>query len=395
MTGATPALLALNVGSSSVKFAAFEAEAGLAPLCRGEVTTSGVDAGRVMVRDGGGRTLAAERWPDADHTTEALFRRLLDSLGPWLGGRRLAGVGHRIVHGGDRRDAVRLDGAQIASLKALCPLAPLHQPQGLAGVRAVARARPDAPQTASFDTAFHADHRPPASRFALPRRFEADGVRRYGFHGLSYAYVAGRLRVLSPKLAAGRVIVAHLGSGASLCALAGGRSVDTTMGFSALDGLVMATRCGALDPGVVLHLQERYGLDTEEVSDLLYRRSGLLGVSGVSGDMRALLDSADPHAREAVELFVFHVAREIGALAMTLEGLDGVVFTGGVGEHAAPVRSMICERLEWLGARLDGGANAKVREGAVAATGSRLGLWVIPTDEERIVAGDLFRLLAS
>ncbi|MBS0297115.1 MAG: acetate/propionate family kinase [Proteobacteria bacterium] len=393
MADARSALLALNVGSSSLKFAAFEAGPGLGLLCRGAVTTSGVEAGQVRVLDHERRTLAEERWCETERAGEAVFHRLLERLGAWLGGRSLAGVGHRIVHGGDRRDAVRLDSAEITRLENLCPLAPLHQPQGLEGVRAVAAARSDLPQTASFDTAFHADHRPPVNRFALPRRFEAEGVRRYGFHGLSYAYVAGRLAELDSGFAAGRVIVAHLGSGASLCALSAGRSVDTTMGFSALDGLVMATRSGALDPGVVLYLQDRYGLDTTAVSDLLYRRSGLLGVSGLTGDMRALLDSPEPAAREAVELFVFRVAREVGALAMTLGGLDGVVFTGGVGEHAAPVRSMICERLQWLGARIDEPANTSRREGSIAAAGSRLGLWVVPTDEERVVAGDLARLL--
>lgn len=362
------AVLALNAGSSSVKFALFEAP-GLEPLWRGEVEI------------------------DGEH---AAFADLFEEAETHLGGRRLLGVGHRIVHGGVAYSApVRIEDAVLADLDRLCPLAPLHQPAGLGAVRAVARLRPDLAQTASFDTAFHHGHAPVVTRFALPRAFEAEGVRRYGFHGLSYDYVSNRLRALDPALARGRVIAAHLGSGASLCAMSGGESVDTTMGFSALDGLVMGTRPGLLDPGVVLYLLQEKGMDAQAVSDLLYRRSGLLGVSGLSADMRALLESAAPEAKEAVDLFVFRIAREVGALVSILGGLDGLVFTAGIGEHAPRVRGLVCERLGWLGCALDETANARGGEARIEAAGSRLKVWVIPTDEECVIARDAVLVLAT
>lgn len=282
----------------------------------------------------------------------------------------------------------------LDALDRLTPLAPLHQPQNLAPVRAIAAARPNLPQVVCFDTAFHhtmsdtmSDTMPAvATRFALPRSYEAQGVRRYGFHGLSYEHVATHLRDVAPQLARGRVIAAHLGNGASLCAMKDGRSIDTTMGFSALDGLVMGTRPGNLDPGVVLYLQQQRGMTVDQVEDLLYQRSGLLGVSGgIANDMRILLASDQPAAREVVELFVYRIAREAGALASSLGGVDGIVFTGGIGEHATPARAAVCARLGWLGVELDEAANVRA-DAVIALPTSRVELRVIPADEEQMIA---------
>jgi acetate kinase len=281
------------------------------------------------------------------------FATILDALLAFaeghLGRDGLAAVGHRVVDGGGDHIAPELiTPALLTALEALTPLDPLHMPDNLAPMRALAAARPTLPQVACFDTAFHHTLPPVARRFALPRVVSDAGVRRYGFHGLSYEYIAGRLAQLSPSLTRGRVIVAHLGSGASLCALLGGRSIETTTGFSALDGLVMATRCGSLDPGVILYLG-RQGHSFADIEDMLYRRSGLLGVSGISGDVRVLLASEDPHACEAINLFTYRIAGEAGALVSALGGLDGLVFTAGIGEHAPCIRAAVCARLAWLG----------------------------------------------
>jgi acetate kinase len=325
-------LLTLNAGSSSLKFAVFEADgAELGRVVAGQVEGIGT-APRLSARGPDGKT-AERRWPDgAGLTHDALLAAVLEWIEGALDGAKPAAAGHRIVHGGGAFwRPTRLDEGLLAQLDRLTPLAPLHEPHNLAAARAAMAVMPGAPQVACFDTAFHHGHAPEVDRFALPLEWEARGLRRYGFHGLSYEYIAQRIAELSPRLAAGRMIVAHLGAGASLCAIRGGISVDTTMGFTALDGLVMATRCGALDPGALLHLQHAHGLDLETVDDLLYRKSGLLGVSGISGDMRVLLASDDPRAAAAVDLFVFRAAREMGALAASMGGLDGLVFTAGVG----------------------------------------------------------------
>ena len=302
----------------------------------------------------------------------AVLGTLLDWVDGHLGPDTLAAVGHRVVHGGTAfRTPVRLTPAIADALDRLTPLAPLHQPHSLEPVRTLLALRPTLDQVACFDTAFHHTMPPVATRFALPRRFEADGVRRYGFHGLSYEYIARTMRRTLPGLAAGRVIVAHLGNGASLCAMQDGRSVDTTMGFTALDGLVMGTRCGTLDAGVVLYLLQEKGMSAGEVQTLLYSQSGLLGVSGLSSDMRALLASQEDGATEAIALFVHRIARETAALASSLGGLDGFVFTAGIGEHAPEIRKMVCERLRWLG--------VEPGVGPVA-------VHVIPTDEEMMIA---------
>jgi acetate kinase len=316
-----------------------------------------------------------------------------------LGADTLIAVGHRIVHGGPDHDRPELATPELlALLDKLTPLAPLHEPHNLAPIRALRSVRPALPQVACFDTAFHHFLPKVATRFALPREFEAAGVRRYGFHGLSYEYIALQLRKLAPELGAGKVIAAHLGNGASLCAMQAGRSVDTTMGFTALDGLVMGTRCGTIDPGVILYLERERAMSAKQVEDLLYQKSGLLGVSGgISSDMRTLLASSDIHAKEAIELFVFRIAREIGALTSSLGGLDGIVFTAGIGEHAPQIRAQVCQRLGWLGVQLDDDANAR-DAGVISSAQSRVTVRVIPTDEEAMIAHhtlDVVRELVS
>ncbi len=385
------AVLVINAGSSSIKFALYGTASGdqRTTIAHGQIEGIGT-APHLLVR-GPDQAIQAERyWPVGEtHTHEDLLDPLLTLIETDLAGVALSAVGHRVVHGGEKHFGPALiTAALIEELAALTPLAPLHQPHNLAAIRAIAALRPGLRQVACFDTAFHHGIAPVVSRLALPRRFAEEGVRRYGFHGLSYEFIARRLAACAGDLARGRVIAAHLGSGASLCAMAGGRSVDTTMGFTALDGLVMGTRTGSLDPGVVLYLMQHHGLDAAAIEDLLYHRSGLLGVSGVSSDMRALLASRAPPAKEAVELFIFRCAREMGALAASLGGLDGVVFTAGIGEHAPEIRAAIAARLAWLGAKLDPAANDRpdTAPRRISAEGSGLALWVIPTDEEAMIA---------
>jgi acetate kinase len=280
----------------------------------------------------------------------------------------------------------------IAQLAALVPLAPLHQPHNLAPIRALARLRPELPQVACFDTAFHRTQPEEAQAFALPQEITARGVRRYGFHGLSYEYIASRLPELAPEAARGRTVVAHLGNGASMCALSAGRSIASTMGFTAVDGLMMGTRCGSIDPGVILYLMDELKMDTRAVEDLIYKRSGLLGVSGISSDMRTLLASDDPRARFAVELFIYRIGRELGSLAAALEGLDALVFTGGIGERSALIRDRVCRHAGWLGVELNAAAN-QADGPRISADGSRVTAWVIPTDEEGMIARHTFEAL--
>lgn len=372
-------ILAVNSGSSNCKFGVFDhGPGGLSPRLRGFAEPRG-GAFRLQALDPGGAVVLDES-RDGISAPDLLAR--IETLLPGP----IVAAGHRVVHGGERfKSAAVVSEAVLEAAAALAPLAPLHQSQALEAVRALGAARPGLPQVLSFDTAFHAGHAPWVNRFALPRAWEARGLRRYGFHGLSYEHVAGRLAALDPATAAGRVVAAHLGSGASLCALRDGRSIDTTMGATPLDGLVMATRCGGLDPGAVLFLMRESGLDADGLTDLLYRRSGLLGVSGISGDMRDLLGSREPAAREAVDLYVHRVARETAALAAGLGGLDGLVFTGGVGENAPRIRAQICERLGWLGVRLDAAANAR-GPGRLDATDSTVAIWTIPADEEVVIA---------
>ena len=382
------AVLTLNAGSSSIKFGLYGLgrDGGLRLASHGHIEGIGT-APHFLALDPSGARLAERRWAeDAAQTHEALLGVLLDWVDSHLGTAVLVAAGHRVVHGGMEFDRpARVTPGLLDALERLTPLAPLHQPHNVSPIRAIAALRPGLPQVACFDTAFHRTMPEVATRFGLPREYHAEGVRRYGFHGLSYEYVAGRLREIAPALAGERVIAAHLGNGASLCAMREGRSIDTTMGFSTLDGLVMGTRCGNLDPGVVVYLQQSHGMDAGRITDLLYRRSGLLGVSGLSSDMRDLLASTAPHAVEAVELFAYCAAREIGGLASSLGGLDLLVFTAGIGEHAWQIRRMICDRLGWLGVTLDQWANAA--DAGVISTGpSRVEVRVVATDEEAMIA---------
>jgi len=382
---ALSALLVLNAGSSSLKFSVFGAEDALPLRVHGLVDGIGVHP-RLTVGDA-----AADPVEAADH--RAAFAVVAGWLERHLAGARPVAVGHRVVHGGARyAGPVRVDDVVLGVLESLVPLAPLHEPQELAAIRAVAARWPEVPQVASFDTAFHAARPQLAQMFALPYDFYESGVRRYGFHGISYEAIAAALPAVAPEVADGRVVVAHLGNGASLCAMRGRRSVDTTMSFSALDGLPMGTRVGDLDPAVVLYLQQARGMSPAEVQALLYTRSGLLGLSGISSDVRDLLASHAPRARLALDYFAYRAAREAGALAVSLGGLDALVFTGGIGEHAAPVRAAVCGHLAWLGLALDDAANA--RHGPrISRPGSAVSAWVIPTDEERIIARDALRVL--
>jgi len=388
------ALLVLNAGSSSLKFSLFGLTGGAAPARLLEGQVDGLpEAPRLAAKDAAGATLA-ER---ALGATAADPRGAMSVMGAFLrehlGQERLVAAGHRVVHGGLRYERpVRIDDEVMRELDRLVPLAPLHQPHNLGAIRALAAQYPRLPQVACFDTAFHRAQPHLAQAFALPRTFSDAGLRRYGFHGLSYEYVAATLPRIAPEVAAGRVVVAHLGNGASLCALREGRSVATTMGFTALDGLMMGTRCGALDPGVLLYLMDQRGMDARALEDLLYHRSGLLGVSGISSDMRSLLASADPRAAEAIDLFVYRIARELGSLAAALGGLDALVFTGGIGEHAAAIRSRVCRDAAWLGIVLDEAAN---RAGGprISAPGAAASAWVVPTDENRMIALHTARVL--
>jgi acetate kinase len=382
------AVLTINAGSSSLKFSAYRIGEDDRPSLSAKGQVEGIGTSpRLIAEDAAGRVLVERRWPDDRGSGHAEFFRV---VGGWLreqfSGATLLGVGHRVVHGGtDYATPVRIDAAVLAKLAALCPLAPLHQPHNLAGIRAVAAVQPDLPQVACFDTAFHRGHPELADWFALPRQFYDAGIRRYGFHGLSYEYIASVLPEVAPEIAGGRVVVAHLGSGASMCAMTAGRSIDSTMGFTPLDGLPMGTRCGALDPGVVLHLIRACGMDGDAIERMLYHECGLKGVSGISNDMRTLLASDDPRARHAIDLFVWRICRELGALAGVQGGIDGLVFTAGIGERSAEIRERVCERAAWLGIALDPAAN---RAGGprISADGSRVAVYAIPTDEELMIA---------
>jgi acetate kinase len=387
----TDALLVLNAGSSSLKFAAFGD--GDRPILSGQL--EGLpERARFKARDAAGATIAEKTWDARLDHAGAIAHLFEWGRGGVLGGQRVAAVGHRVVHGGTKFSApARLDDAVLAQLEAFVPLAPLHQPHNLAAVRAVMKLAPNLPNVACFDTAFHRTQPAVAQAFALPRRYADEGVRRYGFHGLSYENVASALPALDARAARGRVVAAHLGNGASLCAMVGGKSVATTMGFTALDGLMMGTRCGAVDPGVLIYLMDRHGMDARALESLLYNQSGLFGVSGISKDMRELLASPDPKAKEAVDLFVYRIAREIGSLAAVLGGIDALVFTGGIGENAVAIRERVCRDAAWLGVELDEKANAAGGP-RISREGSRTAAWVIPAQEELMIARHTRRVLA-
>lgn len=384
-------LLILNAGSSSIKFAVYAANGELRqPDWQGQAEGLGGSGARFRVFGAGGGHEVDEGLAGTGH--RQALERLLTWLDHAVGYEQLLAVGHRVVHGGtDFHAPARLTDENMDALEALSGLAPLHQPHNLAPARILAELRPELPQVACFDTAFHRTQPAVAQRFAIPREWTARGVLRYGFHGLSYEAIAERMRAEHPELLRGRVIVAHLGNGASVCAMHDGVSVGTSMGFTALDGLPMGQRCGALDPGVVLYFLDR-GMSREEVQDMLYHRSGLLGMSGISHDMRELRASEDPAAAEAIATYTYRTAREIGSLAVALGGLDSLVFTAGVGENAAAVRSGIVDHLAWLDFRMDAEANAANRR-IVSATDSRPVL-VVPTDEEGMIARHVVALLS-
>ena len=387
----TGAILVLNAGSSSLKFTLYASSAaGPRPLVRGQV--EGLTTTPAFVaRDAQDRVVQQRDWPDRDALGQAgAVTYVLDFVRQQQSQQTLAAVGHRVVHGGEEFDApVRIDAEVLARLERLVPLAPLHQPHNLAPMRVIAERAPTVPQVACFDTSFHRTQEPVARAFGLPPEITERGVRRYGFHGLSYEYIADVFPRFDPAAARGRVVAAHLGNGASMCAMKAGRSIATTMGFTALDGLMMGTRAGALDPGVVLYLLDELEMDARAIERLLYHQSGLLGVSGVSSDMRTLLSSDDPRAAFAIALFCYRVRRELGSLAAALGGIDAIVFTGGIGEHAASIRERICQGAQWLGVTLDEKSNAA---GGPRISGelSRVSAWVIPADEESMIARHTF-----
>jgi acetate kinase len=380
-------ILVLNAGSSSLKFTLYASNAaGPRRLVRGQIeslTTTPV----FVARDAQDRIVQQSDWPDRDALGHAgAVAYVLDFVRQQQSQHALAAVGHRVVHGGEEFGApVRIDAAVLARLETLVPLAPLHQPHNLAPMRVIAERAPALPQVACFDTAFHRTQEPVARAFGLPREITERGVRRYGFHGLSYEYIADVFPRFDAAAARGRVVVAHLGNGASMCAMRAGKSVATTMGFTALDGLLMGTRAGSLDPGVVLYLLDELKMDARAIERLLYHQSGLLGVSGVSSDMRTLLSRDDPRSTFAIALFCYRVRRELGSLAAALGGVDAIVFTGGIGEHAAPIRERICRDAQWLGVTLDERSNAAGGP-RISGEGSRVSAWVIPTDEESMIA---------
>ncbi len=344
-------------------------------------------APRLEAMDAEGNVLLEKQWensPDIDH--EYLMNRIIQSVRDHFEDIRVVAVGHRVVHGGTRFSApVVVDETVLTALERLIPLAPLHQPHNLKPVRTLMDRNPAIVQAACFDTAFHSTIPAVAQAFALPRSLSEEGVRRYGFHGLSYEYISGKFKEMAPDLAKSRVVAAHLGSGASMCAMRNGKSVAGTLGFSALDGLPMGTRPGALDPGVVLYLMQAKGMSPSDIETLLYKKSGLLGVSGISNDMRVLLKSDDPKAEEAVNLFIYRINRELGSLMAALGGLDALIFTAGIGEHSPEIRERVCTAAAWTGLRLDHEANRK-KTACITTTDSPVSAWVIPTNEEWMIA---------
>jgi acetate kinase len=389
-------IVVLNAGSSSLKCSLYALDgADLRLQWKGHVDGLGTPQATFAAKDAQGTPIASHRWPEGASPTHAagvhhLLGFLRDSGGPTP-----VAIGHRVVHGGERyAEPVRLDESVLAVLDTFVPLAPLHQPHNLAPIRAIAREAPDLPQIGCFDTAFHRTHSALTQAFALPPSITSKGVRRYGFHGLSYEFIAHALPQVDARAARGRVVVAHLGNGASMCAMHDGRSVASTMGFTAVEGLMMGTRTGALDPGVVLYLMDELGMDVRAIERLLYRESGLLGVSGISSDMRTLLASDDPRAKFAVDLFCYRAGRELGSLAAALGGVDALVFTGGIGEHAAPVRAAIVEGAAWLGCELDAAANAG-HATRITTPDSDVHAYVIPTNEELMIARHARRVIGA
>jgi acetate kinase len=390
------AILVLNAGSSSIKFSLF-VDSGTELDLYGRGQLEGLyTAPRFVAKDKAGKVMQEKSWgknselghDGAMDYLAAFLRERAEDLTP-------VGVGHRVTHGGlEYTRPTRIDEGVLAALAKFAPLAPLHQPHNLTPIRRLLERRPELPQVACFDTSFHRTSPEVAQRFALPAELHDAGVRRYGFHGLSYEYIASVLPKFDAKAASGRTVVLHLGNGASMCALESGKSIASTMGFTAVEGLPMGTRCGALDPGVILYLMDERGMNTRAVTDLLYKQSGLLGVSGISSDMRALLESDDPRAKLAIDLYVYRIGRELGSLAAALGGLDAIVFTAGIGENSAVIRERVCRDAAWLGVEIDRAANEKGGPRISAAT-SRVPAWVIPTNEELMIARHTQRVLGT
>jgi acetate kinase len=390
------AIAVLNAGSSSLKFSLF-AERGDALELTARGQAEGLyTAPRFVAKDRDGTTLAEKSWGDGVKLGhDGALDHLVAFLRAELGEQRLVGVGHRVVHGGlEYSQPVRVDAKVLSALEKYVPLAPLHQPHNLAPIRALLARTPDLPQVACFDTAFHRVQPEVAQAFALPRSITDRGVRRYGFHGLSYEYIAHALPAHDPKAGAGKVVVLHLGNGSSMCAMAGGRSVASTMGFTAVDGLPMGTRCGSLDPGVILYLLDELKMDARAIEKLIYQESGLLGVSGISSDMRALLGSNEPSAKTAVDLYVYRIGRELGSLTAALGGLDAIVFTAGIGENSAVLRERVCRDARWLGVELDPAANSAGGP-RISNAASHVSVWAIPTNEELMIARHTRALIAA
>ncbi len=390
------AILVLNAGSSSIKFSVFLVQSDRLELLLNGQTEGLYTAPRFKAKDAAGDALESRDWDKGTRLGhDGAIEHLIGFLRGHRGDHRLIAIGHRVVHGGlNYAEPTLVNANVLTNLEKLVPLAPLHQPHNLAPIRIVAERTPDMPQVACFDTAFHRAQPELAQAFALPPVITDRGVRRYGFHGLSYEYIASALPGIDAKAAAGRVIVAHLGNGASMCAIKAGKSMASTMGFTAVDGLPMGTRSGALDPGVVLYLMDEMKMDARAIEKLIYQESGLLGVSGISSDMRALLESKEPRAKFAVDLFVYRIGRELGSLAAALGGLDAVVFTGGIGERAVAIRERVCRDAGWLGIELDPAANGK--DGPrISTTASRVPAWVMPTNEELMIARHTRRLIAK
>lgn len=380
-------IVVLNAGSSSIKFSLFALGGkDLSVVARGQIEGL-FTAPRFVSKNDAGKTISEKSWGEGKSLGhEGALDHLVSYLRGELKEHQLVGVGHRIAHGGpDIAKPLRLDETVVQKLEKFIPLAPLHQPHNLAPIRFLLGRAPQLPQVACFDTAFHRTNTQISQLFALPMEYFEAGVRRYGFHGLSYEYIASVLPKYDAQAASGKTIVLHLGNGASMCAMESSRSMACTMGFCAVDGLMMGTRSGSLDPGVVLYLMAQRGMSAEEIEKLIYTKSGLLGISGVSSDMRALLNSDEPRAKLAVDLYVYRVRRELGSLAAALQGLDALVFTGGIGENAAIIRARICRDAAWLGAELDEGANAKGGP-RISKTNSRVSAWVVPTNEELMIA---------
>jgi acetate kinase len=392
----TDSILVVNAGSSSIKFQLFSIAAGdqLQRRLKGQIEGIGVHP-RLFAKGVEGETLIDKTWPGADVAdVPAALGKVVEFLRAEIGKLPTA-IGHRVVHGGpDYSEPILIDDTVLDRLQAFAPLAPLHQPNNLGPIRTLLERQPQLPQIACFDTAFHRGHPEIADRYALPEQFYQEGVRRYGFHGLSYEYIASRLPELAPDIAKGRVVVAHLGSGASMCAINAGKSVESTMGFTALDGLPMGTRPGQLDAGIVLYLLTEKGMSAGDIEHLFYCDSGLKGLSGGSNDVRDLLQSSDPRAKLALDYFIYRIALFTGMLAAAMSGIDGFVFTAGVGENAPAIRGAVARRLSWLGLELDLEANAK-GAGRISAPGSRIACYVIPTDEELMIARHALRVLRT